>query len=255
MEAIVRWAWVTYCARIVLCVGCILAAPIWAAAGITSVEVIPSAPTVNDIVTVRVSGDFNDGCWDPGLHECGAVAGFTITPTIWATDSWQPGGVCPMMMVPYFFSCEYGRLEAGHYVVTVTEEHRSLRDPFPDVFSVEFDVVMPPAIEAAVDIDPGTLNLGSMGRYVTCYIELPEGYDPAQIDISGVKLNEAIPAETKPAGLGDYDGDGIPDLMVKFSRSAVIGALPCEDNVEVRISGEVSGELFRGLDTIRVLCK
>jgi hypothetical protein len=160
-----------------------------------------------------------------------------------------------MDMVSYSFTCEYGRLNAGHYIVTVTEEHQSLRDPSPDVSSVAFDVVMPPAIEAAVDIDPSTLHLGSMGKYVTCYIELPEGHDPAQIDISSVRLSETIPAETRPTNLGDYDGDGIPDLMVKFSRSAVIGALPCEDNVEVRISGEVSGELFRGLDTIRVLCK
>jgi len=32
------------------------------------------------------------------------------------------------------------------------------------------------ALSATVDLDPDTLNLESKGKWITCYIELPEGY-------------------------------------------------------------------------------
>ncbi|UCD44937.1 MAG: hypothetical protein JSV27_00025 [Candidatus Bathyarchaeota archaeon] len=32
-------------------------------------------------------------------------------------------------------------------------------------------------LEMTVDIHLGTLNLGSKGKWITCYIELSEGYD------------------------------------------------------------------------------
>jgi hypothetical protein len=108
-------------------------------------------------------------------------------------------------------------------------------------------------VSAQVDIDPDVLNPRSGGRWVTCYIELPEGYDPVDIDVSTVMLNETVPAELHPTGIGDYDEDGTPDRMVKFSRSQVIDILPNGDQVEVRVSGEVAGGPFAGADTIRVL--
>jgi hypothetical protein len=88
---------------------------------------------------------------------------------------------------------------------------------------------------------------------VTCHIELSEGHDPADIDVSTVLLNETVPAEEHPAEVGDCDRDGIPDLMVKFSRSEVIGVLPHGEEVEARVSGKVDDEWFGGADTVRVL--
>jgi Tol biopolymer transport system component len=80
-------------------------------------------------------------------------------------------------------------------------------------------------IQATIDLDPNTLNLKSKGKYATCYIELPEEYDPEDIDVSTVMLNDAIPAELSPTRVGDYDSDGTPDRMVKFSRSELIALL------------------------------
>jgi hypothetical protein len=51
----------------------------------------------------------------------------------------------------------------------------------------------PATMPAVIDLDPGTLNLGSNGRWVTCYLELDEGYDVAQIDGATVRL-DGIPA-------------------------------------------------------------
>jgi LysM repeat protein len=114
-------------------------------------------------------------------------------------------------------------------------------------------------IAATVDIDPQTLNPGSQGRFVTAYIELPEGYDVADIDVSTVTLKiegayDSVPAELSPTEVGAHDADGIPDRMVKFSRQAVIALLGGRTgDVAFKVRGEVSGSPFEGTDTIRVL--
>ncbi len=43
-------------------------------------------------------------------------------------------------------------------------------------------------IIATIDIDPDTLNRGSKGKMITCYIELPESYDVKDIDASTILL-------------------------------------------------------------------
>jgi len=114
----------------------------------------------------------------------------------------------------------------------------------------------PPVIEATVDVDPDTLNLKSKGRWITCYIELPEGYNVDDIDVSTIMLNDQVPAELHPTEIGDYDADGIADLMVKFGRSAVQAILEVGDAVEITVTGELTdGTLFEGNDTIRVIDK
>jgi hypothetical protein len=74
-------------------------------------------------------------------------------------------------------------------------------------------------IPAAITLDPATLNLGSGGRWVTCYIELPAGYDVTEIDGATVTL-DGIPASMNGHGwatpaanehnIVDLDSDGTP---------------------------------------------
>ena len=112
------------------------------------------------------------------------------------------------------------------------------------------------AIEAEIDIDPDTLNLKNKGKWITCYIELPDGLDAADIDVSTIMLNGEVQAEPRPAKIGDYDSDGVIDLMVKFDRSAVQQILDVGNQVEITIAGELAdGTLFEGMDTIRVIEK
>jgi hypothetical protein len=85
-------------------------------------------------------------------------------------------------------------------------------------------------IEGVVDVDPNTLNLASQGKWITCYIELPDGYDVNDIDAGTVTL-ENIGAYTGEEGwasagpsagnITDHDGDRVMERMVKFDRSAV----------------------------------
>jgi parallel beta-helix repeat protein len=123
----------------------------------------------------------------------------------------------------------------------------------------------PPAIVAAIGIDPDTLNLKSKGKWITAYIELPEGYDVKDIDIQSIKLNDAVSAKSKPRALGDYDNNAIPDLMVKFDRTKVISYVLTNmdrthltDKLSITatltITGKLNdGTLFQGNDTIRVI--
>jgi hypothetical protein len=142
---------------------------------------------------------------------------------------------------------------------------------FPGDLSMFVTLDCASAIEATIDVDPNTLNLKSKGKYVTCYIEIP-GFDPADIDVSTVMLDGVVPAEESPTGLGDYDMDGIPDLMVKFSRSTLISslsaptaalwlderggraALVSDGTHELVVTGlMLDGTPFAGSDEIRVI--
>ena len=109
-------------------------------------------------------------------------------------------------------------------------------------------------ILATVDFDPDTLNKKSEGKWVTVYTELPEGYGVTDIDVSTLMLNETVPAELHPTEIGDYDSDGIADLMVKFDRDAVVDILPIGDAVNVTVTGKLyDGTPFEGCDAIRVI--
>ena len=127
------------------------------------------------------------------------------------------------------------------------------------------------AIPVTIDVDPDTLNVKSHGEWITAYIELPEGYDVNDIDVSTINLitpaGDTVPVDlSAPATLGDQDGDGIDDLMVKFDRTAVVAYLGTEDVTEdetgtdyyeeLTITGELTDETpFEGSDTIRVIDK
>jgi len=112
-----------------------------------------------------------------------------------------------------------------------------------------------PYINACVDIDPNTLNLKSKGNWITCHIEFcdPTGYDAADIVLSSVKLNGIVPAELWPSTIGDYDSDGIPDRMVKFSREAAQGVVIPGRHVAMTVTGTVGANEFKGTDYIVVI--
>ncbi|UCF07977.1 MAG: right-handed parallel beta-helix repeat-containing protein [Thermoplasmata archaeon] len=101
-------------------------------------------------------------------------------------------------------------------------------------------------IEAAIDIDPDTLNLKSKGRWISCYVELPDEHEVSEIDIGTVLLEDAIPAEW-----GNVQGDM---LMVKFDRGEVQDVLS-PGTYSLKVAGELTdGILFEGYsDDIRVI--
>jgi signal peptidase I len=121
-------------------------------------------------------------------------------------------------------------------------------------------------VPATVDIHPDTLNIKSYGRWVTAYIELPQGHNVGNIDLSTVRLcigevtacpdDASVPAREDPSSVGDHDHDDISDRMVKFDRHELIVLLAGQSgDVTLTVAGLVSppGEPFAGSDTIRVI--
>jgi hypothetical protein len=116
-------------------------------------------------------------------------------------------------------------------------------------------------INAVVSVEPDTLNLKSQGKWVACYIELPEGYDVNDIDFSSIKLNDTIAIDySAPIIVDDHDNDGITDLDVKFDRSCVIEWLEATDcsrdgindyDVTFEVTGEITEATFVGCDIIK----
>jgi len=129
--------------------------------------------------------------------------------------------------------------------------------------STTFEI--PAFVTATIDIDPNALNLRSKGKWITAYIELPEGYDVSNINVSTVMLNGTVSAELKPVTIGDYDNDIIPDLMVKFDRAAVQAYILANVNmtelieegfmtVTLTITGYLNdGTPFQGSDTVKII--
>lgn len=113
-----------------------------------------------------------------------------------------------------------------------------------------------PLIQAILDIKPDTLNLRSKAQYVTAYIELSAGeWGIEDIDVSSLRLNGTVEPVARPLEIGDYDADGVPDLMVKFSREALCYGLSSGQQTVTLTGSCLDGADLTGDDTIRVLAK
>lgn len=120
--------------------------------------------------------------------------------------------------------------------------------------AANFSVQAP--IQATVDIKPDALNMTSRGRWITAYIELPEGYEVADIDVESLQLNgDAEVADESPSEVGDYDHDGIADLMVKFDRDEVQVTGDVGESVTLELTGEIDERELVGSDTVRIISR
>jgi len=113
-----------------------------------------------------------------------------------------------------------------------------------------------PSISAIVDVGPECINLNTTGKWISVYIELPEGYNVSHIKVSTILLNDTIPAELQPTAIGDYDNDTSPDLMVTFNRTQIVEYIISkgiiQGNASLTLTGESKTAFFNGSDTIRV---
>jgi hypothetical protein len=122
-----------------------------------------------------------------------------------------------------------------------------------ETYEIFFSELEVPSIEAFIDIGIDVINLKSKGKKFPVYIELPDEYEVTDIHVESILLNNLISAELHPIEIGDYDFDGVDDLMVMFNRTDIQDLLEPGESVEIHISGKLSDStLFEGIDTIRV---
>jgi hypothetical protein len=117
---------------------------------------------------------------------------------------------------------------------------------------------------ATVDTNPKIVNKKARGQYITVYLEFPGGgYSPSDVDVSTVRLQAIAPVTSarlhvvpgSPTAVGDGNGNGIPDVMVKFDRATVQGWFADNASVTLRVDGRFTdAHSFTGTDTsVRVI--
>jgi len=186
--------------------------------------------------------------------------------TIFVARSGQPGG----------YSLVVTGTDNGHYELILAYVHQ---DGEIDGSTIQFyirkdethtyDITVSPSgeisvagIPARIDVDPDTINLSAAGKWVTCYIELPEALDLTLIDSTLVTLN-GVPAYIGKEGWAssgpskgniiDHDGDGILSRMVKFNRSVVASSLAPGEATLALQGGMIDGTIFEGTATVTVI--
>ncbi|MBN1677202.1 MAG: hypothetical protein JW880_01550 [Candidatus Thermoplasmatota archaeon] len=112
-----------------------------------------------------------------------------------------------------------------------------------------------PVVVGTLDFNPDVVNLRSGGRFVTGYLELPDGYSVREVFVPSVKLNSAVYAETCfGVQTFDTDGDGTEELMLKFVKEDAKATLAPGDWVTVYVSGVMNdGVPFAANDVIAVI--
>jgi len=122
-------------------------------------------------------------------------------------------------------------------------------------------------IPASIDIDTDILNPRRKGKWITVYIQLPEGYNPSDIHASTILLNGTVPPVLDPRYgfvtnsteyLVDHNNDIILERMVKFDRATleswIYQNIGMQNEISLTVTGELTdGTLFDGTDTIYVL--
>lgn len=104
----------------------------------------------------------------------------------------------------------------------------------------------------SVTCSPDTLNINAKGTWVTCVLDLYDGYALEDVDVSSIYLDGTIPADK--AVIED------DTMTLKFSRQALIADITADDTVvfpmvsTLTVSGAlVDGTTFLATDTIRVI--
>lgn len=119
-----------------------------------------------------------------------------------------------------------------------------------------FGVELAP-LSLVVDVRPNTLNLASRGRWITVHIAFSSNCSINEVDVSGIKLNDTIPAEARPFNIENNT------LMVKFSRPAVQSYILnlthfniSKAEVSLTVTGKFcDGTEFIGTDSIKVITR
>ena len=118
---------------------------------------------------------------------------------------------------------------------------------------------------------PENLNLQSEAKKFIAYIDLPLPYSAADINPASVVITMISPANSTAEPLsdplyaqgkhrvGDYDKNGIVDIMVEFDRQALIDLivpLGVTGPIDLSIAGELyDGSPFTGVNSIVVIDK
>lgn len=143
----------------------------------------------------------------------------------------------------------------GNYTVNLTvTDDEGLTNSSIKIITVSIAVTPPStgSLSCEVRITPRTLNSKSRGQWITCNIELLDGANASEINISSLRINGDVKADESTAKIGDFDDDNKSQLKVKFKRSDVIEVVGLENISDIIVSGKLNdGTSFSSSDTIK----
>lgn len=173
------------------------------------------------------------------------------------------GVIMKRILIPFLIGCF---LVMGLSIFTTFAEADTvvvmgepIDEPIED--DLEEDVPPPPPepepISATVNITPRTINLKSLGKFITASIELPNEFNVNQIDGNTVQISAIDEHSIEPISADKTRVEGIESdscLLAKFDRRDLRNVLVPGDEVNITIEGLLtSGEKFTGIDTLRVI--
>jgi len=111
----------------------------------------------------------------------------------------------------------------------------------------------PPVREAAVTLQPRSLNPDGGTRWVSAAVEMPEGVDASLIDAASILFEGSLRPDQDAMQLADVNQNGRPDLLVRFDVMGALALLSPGVN-RVAITGDfTNGERFRGTAEMTLL--
>ena len=128
-------------------------------------------------------------------------------------------------------------LDAGDYMGDLT---LVTNDPAQSAIGIPVTFHVGSIGVAELLIDPSAIVPPDYRAWLTARIELPDGYDPADVLWETGLCNGVVLADSAtfdPAA--DFNNNGIPDFRIKFPLDEVHAILPEGDLVEVVITGEI----------------
>ncbi len=111
-------------------------------------------------------------------------------------------------------------------------------------------------VQAYVDIVPDWLSLDTKEDWINVYVELPAGLPVEDVEVSTLRLNDTVSPEKRQFFVGDYDDDGIPDMMLKFSRQKISQIVQSDNDFELTVTGRLKNGLrFEGSHSLKAIGK
>ncbi|MFI5398469.1 MAG: hypothetical protein ACHQ9S_23300 [Candidatus Binatia bacterium] len=105
-------------------------------------------------------------------------------------------------------------------------------------------------LPAVIHMEPDPIDRASRDAGIVGYIEVP-GYALDQIGPGSIAAN-GVSAAAIPTTLGDYDGNGVPDIRVEFDRTALLATLPADGAGTVAVSGLLGTKHFEASAVVHV---
>ena len=169
----------------------------------------------------------------------------------WMRSEPASGIVVPGQSIVLAIILDPGELESGD---RVAELRFITNDPGKRSATLPVRLHVESVDVRSFQIEPNTVNPSSQGHWIHAYVELPEGDVPEEIILETVLAQNLVPVQPAGYSVEDMDADGVLEVRFRFDRTALLRALPPEDQVEVVISGEIRDRhYFMARDSVRVL--